>query len=202
MKKKLPKIAWRLGQKLVNTKRRFFNWRGDGVHSPYAYNFIRQVIRNPHSYEAYRHLYNTQRAREQSHFYGDKTICDRKRLELLFRLALHQQAEQCYLHSPIEEAGESLAKTYIGATGYRTFATKMDDASLIVLEHCKDLSLEQIDLVLPNRMLVLNTRHAELRHKLKAWRARLKPTVVFRMVGLEVWIWRQHTTSGIYPVYL
>ncbi len=199
VRSKVKSLAWKLGQQLINSKRRCLNWRGDGVHSPYAFNFIRHVIRNPHPYEAYRRLYNKQEAQKLKKQYGDEQcITDRKRLELLFRIALHQQANTYYIH---QAQVNELPHFYIQASGYRGVSQTIQEAELILIES-NDFDGWKALKANPNiRIVILNTYAPNIRQAIKKQRLNLNPTVIFRLKGLEIWIWRRATTTGNYSVY-
>ena len=100
---------------LKTLRRRLLNWRGDGVHSPFAFNLIRNVIRQPHPYNAYRLLYSNEEAeRINEGASKSKLWTKRKYLELIFRITHHHKAQACYL----EGDPKSLVLKYIHATGY------------------------------------------------------------------------------------
>lgn len=203
----LDAILWSLGQRFVNLKRRLCNWRGDGVHSPYAFNFIRQVIRNPHPYEAYRTLYDGALAKRWAEVgAAEHYMLERSLLELAFRAAHHQAPRGIYIHTRYPEGmGQEerhLLAEYLGATGYRQRLDSPEEAELIVVENLRE-SLE-LQLGAEQRagcMLLFNTRDASVRAWLKSKREALAPPITFEVVGMELWIWRAATTPGRYPVY-
>lgn len=203
----LEDILWSAGQRFVNLKRRLCNWRGDGVHSPYAFDFIRQVIRNPHPYEAYRELYDKALAERWAEADGEEHyILKPSLLELAFR-ATHRHAPQgIYIHSRYPEACRAdvrhLLSEYLVATGYRQQVAKPQEAELIVVENV----LEPLELQLSEKqrqgcMVLINTRDASVREWLRLVRKALAPPIIFEVVGMEIWVWRAGTTPGHYPVY-
>lgn len=197
-------LIWSIGQWLVNQKRRLLNWRGDGVHSPYAFNLIRQVLRCPHPYEAYRNLYDKAEAKCEKALYGTRAITEQRRLELLFRL-VHSFAPKAsaILSVPRErEHLTSLSRRYVEATGYRHWAEDYRQADLLVMEAVPEGLMARSLVAHPEHyMLILNTQDAEVRLWAKTARAELQPPITFDLVGLQIWVWRPHTTSGHYPVY-
>lgn len=203
-RKSYHNLAWSISQKIINLKRRLCNWRGDGVHSPYAFRFIRNVIRNPHTYEAYRHLYNSHLAQKQKKHFASRVISKRTSLELLFRLVFDFAPQQYYIHSlALIQGHESLSQKYILATGYRNRAEHYGQADLLLVEGTHD-GLE-LDILLghpPRYMLLIYTQDYKLCQWAKQAKIQLKPPISFKLVGWQIWVWRPQTTSGHYPVYL
>ena len=106
---------------LKTLKRRILNWRGDGVHSPFAFNLIRNVIRQPHPYNAYRLLYSNDEAERINAEVGrNKLWTKRKYLELIFRITDYHKAQACYL----EGDPRSLVYHYIRTRYPERFYTK------------------------------------------------------------------------------
>ena len=117
---------------LKTLKRRILNWRGDGVHSPFAFNLIRNVIRQPHPYNAYRLLYSNDEAeRINAEASKNKLWTKRKHLELIFRITHYHKAQACYL----KDDPKSLVLKYIHATGYGAMCSDIKQADTIILEH-------------------------------------------------------------------
>lgn len=190
---------WYISSWLVNLKRRLVNWRGDGVHSPYAFRMIRDVFRTPYPYSAFRYLYRKQRASELQHQQGVRLMTERRTLELVFRL-VHQHAPRAlYLMT----ATESLLPAYVQATGYAHYTTELSEAEVIVLEeHIPETLANYLKEHHPERLLILIYI---MNPTLRAWcareRALINPPIVFKTTQLEAWVWRPATTPGVYPVY-
>lgn len=66
--------------KLLSRPARFFRSRGFGIHSPFAYSFVRDVIHCPYDYYAYPQIHQI------AHSHG----VDFRRLTLIFRVANSQ----------------------------------------------------------------------------------------------------------------
>lgn len=204
MKKAYQKLSWRAYQHLVNLKRRLLNWRGDGVHSPYAFRLIRQVIRNPHTYEAYRNLYDKARARQYRSCWAESCIVDKSRLELIFRLVLSHQPDRYYIHSAGRVEANDLLRDYVCATGYRQSAERREEAELLIVEDMAEG--ECLKTFLPPKgrakyMLLLNTHNPRVRASLQGIKVERYAPISFKLIGLEIWVWRPNTTPGRYPVY-
>ena len=173
---------------LKTLKRRILNWRGDGVHSPFAFNLIRNVIRQPHPYNAYRLLYSNEEA---------KLWTKRKYLELIFRITHYHKAQACYL----EGDPKSLVLKYIHATGYGAMCSDIKQADTIILEHAtpKDFTLSEQQK--ENLWILINTNNPQVKQWAEQMKETLNPPIVFDIVGMNIWIWRTATTPGYYPVY-
>lgn len=202
MRKSLSRYTWALRQRLINVKRRLLNWRGDGVHSPYAYNFIRQVIRNPHPFDAFARLYDPQLAQELRLATGDRAFTRRSMLELLFRCVHAYKPSSVYIIAEQLSGRKSLVEQYVEATGYSQRADSAEHSELIILEQVPDSGMaERLVQQSRERMILINTRNAELRAWCQQYRRLLAAPITFSVVGLEIWLWRSKTTPGKYPVY-
>lgn len=183
---------------LKTLKRRILNWRGDGVHSPFAFNLIRNVIRQPHPYNAYRLLYSNEEAeRINEGASKSKLWTKRKYLELIFRITHHHKAQACYL----EGDPKSLVLKYIHATGYGAMCSDIKQADTIILEHAtpKDFTLSEQQK--ENLWILINTNNPQVKQWAEQMKETLNPPIVFNIVGMDIWIWRTATTPGYYPVY-
>lgn len=204
MSKYLSTLSWYIYKRAVNSKRRLFNWRGDGVHSPYAFNFIRQILCNPHPFDAFARLYDKQKAkRYRKHFAGD-SITQRSSLEIIFRAVhAHKPQSVCCIGRTLEDDNTpSLLIEYIQATGYNNLEPTPNNRDIVILEY---LPQQDISLALKGRnkncMLIINLNSPELRVWIKQARKELRPPIVFKLVEFEIWVWRDNTTPGVYPVY-
>ena len=171
---------------LKTLKRRILNWRGDGVHSPFAFNLIRNVIRQPHPYNAYRLLYSNDEAeRINEEDSQNKLWTKRKYLELIFRITHYHKAQACYLE----------------ATGYGAICSDIKLADTIILEHAtpKDFTLSEQQK--ENLWILINTNNPQVKQWAEQMKETLNPPIVFDIVGMNIWIWRTATTPGYYPVY-
>lgn len=202
MKKRLRNYSWILTQRLINAKRRVLNWRGDGVHSPYAFNFIRQVIRNPHPFDAFARLYDPILAQQYKRSTEDTAFTRRSILELIFRVVHAYKPSSVHLVAYQIAGRRSLLEQYIEASGYGQHRDKAESSDLVVLEQVPDAELCERLLKHPReRILLINTRHPGLRTWCKRHKRLLGVPISFSVVGLEIWLWRSHTTPGKYPVY-
>lgn len=199
--RKRNRLSWRIQQRLINAKRRLLNWRGDGVHSPFAFDYIRQVIRNPYPYEAYRFLYNKSEAKHLREQYGNAVLSDKAILELIFRCALRQRPADYSVISSCPS--NTLLSQYIEATGYRNkLSNSTLDTDLAIIESLP----EELTVIPPTtkrerQALLLNTANPQVREWAKQHRQDWQPTLSFAMIALEIWIRRPSTTPGHYPVY-
>lgn len=220
MKQKQPtnSLRYRLSRYIGRTKCMLLNRRGDGVHSPYAFRFIRQVLRNPHPYTAFNQLRTIHRERKSELRYttNHHSIASRRFLECIFRLAAdHQSRHVCLLTST-----SSLIPTYIAqAIPSAEFITREDGsrypstevlriAELIIIEDATQEELTTLIEALKNRnkaerahFLVLNTYNPALRAASKHLRKELRADIEFDLKGLEIWVWRTGITPGRYSVY-
>lgn len=183
---------------IVQLKRRLFNWRGDGVHSPFAFNMIRNVIRNPHPYCAFSRLYRTDQAKLiQQKVNRNELWTKPKHLELIFRIVHEHKAHAIYFDS--EEL--SLLPRYLRATGYGTPCSSLREADTIIIEN----TIPQDIIISPDQTkrlcLILNTGNTEVQNWSRKICKKLSPPIVFKIIDLEIWFWREATTSGVYPVY-
>ncbi|MDO4707353.1 MAG: hypothetical protein Q4A61_02870 [Porphyromonadaceae bacterium] len=211
-------IPYRLGRHIKRTKCMLLNRRGDGVHSPFAFRIIRQVLRNPHPYGAFAKLKVLQRTRRDAirEATQHRAIISRKHLEIIFRLAV--DCEATYIH--LLTTNPSLVADYITearplALISQTFSEHQDmfpleirKAELIVVEDIQAEALELLTQALISRdlspqahILVLNTYNPKIRVSLKELRKKLKADVQFDLKGLEIWVWRKGITPGRYSVY-
>lgn len=213
-------LPYRLGRHIRRTKCMLLHRRGDGVHSPYAFRLIRQVLRNPHPYAAFEELggLHRERKRQLRQTAGHRAITSKRFLEVIFRLSADRGAEAVGLFS----ARESLVAAYIQravpnahiaeyhdtASPRSTPTLELEDAELIVLEDATAEELERIIRAIRSkpktkqpRILVLNTYNPVLRHQAKSLCIQLKPGVQFDLKGLEIWVWRTGITPGRYSVY-
>lgn len=188
-----------LQEGLTQIKRRLLNWRGDGVHSPYAFDVIRNVIRQPHPYTSFPHLYRSQEAEVCRHRSKDKRLwTKRKHLELLFRLVHHHQAQRIFM----DVDPQSLVPRYVEATGYGGRVERPQDADLIVVEHRPLDFMMALSSDQEQRLcIIINTSNEAVARWAKETELRLAPPIIFEVVGMQVWIWRRATTAGRYPVY-
>lgn len=199
--RKRNRLSWRIRQRLINAKRRLLNWRGDGVHSPFAFDYIRQVIRNPYPYEAYRFLYNKSEAKHLKEQYGTSVISDKAILELIFRCVLRQKPADYSIISTCPN--NQFLLSYIEATGYRNrLYSNSLAADLTIIESLPDSSIEiPSESKRERQILLLNTADPRVRAWAKQHRQDWQPTLSFEMIALEIWIRRPSTTPGHYPVY-
>lgn len=212
-------IRYRLGRHLGRTKSMLLNRRGDGVHSPFAFRLIRQVLRNPHPYTAFGRLGELHRAqrktigRESEH----RAITRRKHLEIIFRLSADCPAERVLLVSP----SQSLVPAYIiearpqAKIDYHSTDAPLaleqktiDMTELIVLEDATETILTLVLQALSSKArtqrtqtLILNTYNPRLRAALRGIAKEQRADVQFDLKGLEIWVWRKGITPGRYSVY-
>lgn len=192
-------LPFRLIGKLIQAKRRLLNWRGDGVHSPYAYRVIRETIRNPHPFSAFTHLYNATQAQTLRHKYKDRYCTHRKHLELIFRFVHNHRPESIYF----AEGSESLIHSYLKATGYYNESSEITLAQLIIIEDICP-KIEELLSRKDNKRdfyMILNTHNPEVRVWINRHRTQLCPPIIFDTLPLQMWVWRTATTPGHYPVY-
>lgn len=93
-------LRYRIQRSLVWT-RRFFHLGGNGVHSPFAYTFICEVIENTTPYYAYSDL----RADLKP-----LSLRQRKHAKLLFRLANWSQAQTTWLPATMQQYAPLIAR--------------------------------------------------------------------------------------------
>ncbi len=216
MTKKRNSLLYRSGQKLLQAKRFVFNRRGDGVHSPYAFNLISKVIRNPYPYDCfrllkpeYKHLSN-----KLKKVYGDQAVHSIKTAELIFRLAIHHHSDQCLLLTN----EESLLLPYLEATAkfsnlsiHNTHANlELKPKALIILENYTEQKWEVLEQLIKQSskeyaesglMLIINSQNPLLYKQKKDLVKRLSPRVHFQLKGLDIFVWRKALTKGKYSVY-
>jgi len=96
--------------------------RGFGVHSPFAFRFIREVLRQPYAYYCYSEI---SRAASDTK--------DERVAKALFRLALFFREERMDVSGPISKAGQLALK--LG--GYRN--PQHDSAICLVGLHCEGI---------------------------------------------------------------
>lgn len=203
MKKHINRLYWVAYKRIVNAKRYLLNRRGDGVHSPYAFNFIRQVIRNPHPFDAFARLYDTDKAQVYRKAFAHNSITKRRTLELLFRAThIHHPQTIYYSGHILEPNSSTLVQDYLRATGYYQLTSDIKSCQLIIFEALPSTNtLALLEYPPRDRMLILNTNNPQIRQWLKKARQRLQAPIIFKTTELEIWIWRPNTTPGIYPVY-
>lgn len=126
--------------------RRFRHRRGYGVHSPFAYHFLRDVVYEKSPYYAYREL--------DSHLKWSQCLRQRKGLHLLFRLANYAQPRRLLLPH-----GTALEALYLQA-GCRTACLCSQaiapDRTLCYLRHPDTDVLPALD---SDSVLVLDNLH-------------------------------------------
>lgn len=189
--------AWHLASSLKRLRNRLLHSRGDGVHSPYAYRLIRDVVRCPYPYDAYRTLYKKTEAQALRMRRGVSALTRRKDLELIFRLTHAWKPDKTHLIA----TSESLIFNYVSATGYRNLSEEIRGTDLIIIEH----EPPRAKLSRPQQgerlMIIINKRHPPIRQWAKEMQVELQPPIIFDLVDLDLWVWREATTSGFYPVY-
>lgn len=211
-------IHYRLGRHIRRTKCMLLNRRGDGVHSPFAFRFIRQVLRNPHPYTAFEPLagLHQERKKQLQKATGHQAIVRKRFLEIIFRLAVDYATNRISLWG----AKDSLVSAYLSealplaliehrSTGIQAVDThEICAARLIVLEDVLPNDLKQILQILRDKtkteevqILVLNTYNPSLRAGIKTVQGKFKADVQFDLKGLEIWVWRKGLTPGCYSVY-
>lgn len=208
-------LLYRLRRSGLRAKRLIANRRGDGVHSPYAFDVIRQVVRNPHPYTAFSTLSAklAERSDMLKRTYGDRLITNPRDAELIFRFVhLAGSAERHILLYSLED---SILPHYIQAVGkglllaYFTSNTmEHQSPAIIIVEDTSESQLDELIQVLERQlrksyemMLIWHKANPRLRPLLAQVRPKLTPPITFDLAQLEIWVWRPATTHGHYPVF-
>lgn len=196
---------------VLYTKRSIINRRGDGVHSPYAFGVVRQVIRNPHPYSAFPQLAIEAKAKRPllKSLHG-RAITKVRVAELIFRFVHHHPQGRVLLIAP----EDSLLPSYLEATGKVTHLVHQCQLpegeplpETIIIEDAGPCAIEMLTQVLgrlqttEHRMVLLNKTCPEVKRQLKQWRRIARPQVSFDTLDLEIWIWRRALTAGRYTVH-
>lgn len=201
----------------LRTKRLLINRRGDGVHSPYAFDLIRQAVRNPHPYAVFSTLSKTltRRTSQLRQRHGDLLITHFKDAELIFRLVhLAGSSNKCILLYSHED---SILPHYIQATGKgqitqlitgMSYSFGHSKPTIIIVEDTSKIQLDELTEALQTHltadgdmMLIWHRANPRLRPLITKVRQRLMPPITFDLAQLEVWVWRPATTHGHYIVF-
>ncbi len=213
MKKKKNSLIYKSLTQVKQIKRFVFDRRGDGVHSPYAFNLITKVIRNPYPYDCFRflsfdHKILSLSIKEHS---GDRLVHRFKTAELIFRLALNHTSKDCILISQRKSLLipylERVVK-HVVQPSVEEFAD-MDTSALLIVEDCPLEQMENLKMLLlrsieeqgQNLMIVFNHNNPLLRKNSKSLAQWLNPPISFHLKHLKVFVWRAYTTPGSYNVY-
>lgn len=210
-------IAYRIGRNLRRSKCFLLNRRGDGVHSPYAFRLIHQVLRNPHPYTAFVPLagLHALRCKDLGLRYGDRAITARRYLEVIFRLAVDIRPERALVLTLEDSLAPNYLAEAIGSKNVEVvhFGQELSQeqilaSRLIVAETASSNQITILAQTLSVReksdkalLLVLNTYNPELRRMALPLRQQLRPDIQFDLKGLELWVWRIGLTPGRYSVY-
>lgn len=199
----------------MHAKRAVFNRRGDGVHSPYAFEVIRQVFRNPYPYTAFAPLGRQLRTHRASlrTLYGDRLVSSPRIAELIFRLVHRHSRGEVLLIAP----QESLLPHYLQATGKASSLTQIATLpcgtmealpTVVVAEDWGQASQAEIqafaDSIIAHRgeqVIVLHRHNPFIGRELRYLRQVAQPEVVFDTLDIEVWVWRKAITPGRYKVH-
>lgn len=205
---KTNSLLYRVSCRLRRLKRGVLNRRGDGVHSPFAFQLIRQTFRNPHPFVAFEKLRAKQGEglRALKADWGDSLITRPKVAELIFRLVHHwlAQPDVVTLIAP----AVSILPEYLWATSKVAELVHSETcppalSSLLVVEDIAQAELLP-DLAPPlgaERMVIWHRHNPKLRSQLKHLRKQHKPQAVFTTLDLEVWVWRRSLTPGRYTIH-
>lgn len=183
-------------------KRRVVNWRGDGVHSPQAYQLLRGAPNRRYTYYAFRHL-RTQRAdRLQSggSTYDQRRSMTRARmLERLFWLICQLGVQRVLLLA----SDDSLIPLYLESAGVRSLQrlsnipASLDDRSPVDLLLVEDFSgsnpqaLE--DLIRRLRegnaslLILLYTPTEKLYGRARQLEDEVRPQLTIDYLGMQLW---------------
>lgn len=205
-------------QQVRRAKRRLVNRRGDGVHSPYAFRLIRQVIRNPHPYHCFgvlavqkRDVAQALRAR-----YGDRVVASRRVLELVFRLVADSRPRSVALLAPedsllptyIKHAQTSVALLHKSSVSDAQVCEALLGADVIIIEDAEgdDLNrlleaLAQLSVDEASKLVILHQRNPLVRQALKQASTRVSASIQFDLLDLRLWVWRRAVTRGRYKGY-
>lgn len=219
MKRKLKNtLLYYAKQRMRRAKRRLLNSRGDGVHSPYAFRLIRQVIRNPYPYHCFDVLAVEKRDVVEAlrEAYGDRVVTHRRVLELIFRLVADAKPRSVALLAP----EDSVLPTYIMYAHSKielihticlrdTQACRALLASdVIIVEDAQGDDLDRLFVALAelradeaSKLVLLHQRNPLVQRALKQIAARVVPPVQFDLLDLRLWVWRKSVTQGRYKVY-
>lgn len=207
MLKRLKSI--RVPRVLFRATRYVLHRRGDGVHSPLAFDVIRQVYRNPYPFLAFEELGAAFDAARRRKNYRS-LIHQRKVAETIFRF-VHRfgRGEIVLLSEP-----DTLLAPYLLATGKGIirFESIFEVQSLPEITIIESIQFDEVAslkelLAQPRvlseevKMVILSKEHPLVREHLSHLRGAAQPVVIFDTLELEVWLWRSSLTEGRYKVF-
>lgn len=210
-------VTYRLVRHLKRSKCFLFNRRGDGVHSPYAFRLIRQVLRNPHPYVAFTHLATLLSEHRDGlrQSYEHRALCNKRYLETIFRLGVDARVDQALVVGWKDGLVAQYLSTALSSRRVLVFtpnepisASRLSASRLIVLEATAIEQLDTLAEALCKRerstepsLLILNSYNPEIRRAKALLRRQLCPDIQFDLKGLDIWVWRLGLTPGNYSVY-
>lgn len=181
--------------------RRFFHLGGNGVHSPFAYTFICEVIENTTPYYAYSDL----RADLQP-----LSLRHRKHAKLFFRLANWSQAQAVWLpvamqyYAPFIARGctRSVIHTYADSAELASIAASPGAAPQLIIADITSLPQELAQAALPEKSVVALfgiRRNAEARQRWQTILGEQSGAISFDLYDLGLMVsrptlYKQHYT--------
>lgn len=207
-------LATRLYRGLKRTKRAVLNRRGDGVHSPFAFDLIRQVFRNPHPYTAFTELgIMPSEHKYLAKLYGDRLLKGTRSCELIFRLVHRLAKGEVLLIAP----KDSLLPKYIQATGKVQVLNHTSNVprglprqampSTIIIEDLLPEDLPHLEQLLHtwracrDGIIILHHHNPVIRKLTPRLRSIAMPDATFDSLDVELWVCRHMLTKGHYKVY-
>ena len=162
--------------------RRFRHRRGYGVHSPFAFHFLQDVVYEKTPYYAYREL--------DSHLVWSQRLRQRRGLRLLFRLSNYAQPHRLLLSQ-----GSTLENLYLqaGCQSARLCQQATDiDRTLCYLKHPDENVLNVLD---KDSVLILDDLHHH-----RQWFRDLKAVVKFDLYDLGIAFFNPNYNEQYYIV--
>lgn len=184
---------------LKRMKRRLVNYRGDGVHSPYAFHIIHRIINCPYSFYCFEEI-------RQSLPKSDPKLRKRLRLhEAVFRLLHHHGQGEVMLYARPDGLLGRYLQHLRPSGGLSIGAENSRFARIVIVE---SLSLEEVELALDTLygelkrgqelLLITYTRGENVQVFLQSIQERQVPWVTFDFLDLQLWVWRETLTPGRY----
>lgn len=183
-----------LSRRLKRTKRLLVNRRGDGVHSPFAFQLIHRVIRSRRPYYCFEELRAVLRQQRSALSY--EAMHQARSLELVYRLLQELRPRAVYYRA----AERSMLPSYLEHSGLHhsplSEVHRPEAASCVLLEGLprEGEALEQlaerlIALRAQDSRLMLFVYHRGRRQRLDAGglRQRLSPQLVLDLIDMELW---------------
>lgn len=198
-----------VGRLIRRSHRYLLHRRGDGVHSPLAFDVIRQVFRNPYPFVAFDRLAAQWTQESLREVVRGGLVSRRSVAETIFRLVHYFGKERVALIS----LPNSHLPDYIRATGKAKcfiFAERISELyPVLILESVSPSEIPGITELLSHprtltwspEIVILNREQALIRQHLPHWRQIARPVVIFDTLELEVWVWRSALTNGRYKIF-